>query len=67
MAQENAQRSFVAVKEMAKTRGEAYLEYAKRYLSQRSFRNAKATATEGKRLCRGPFSNTAILTRLAHW
>jgi hypothetical protein len=29
MAQENAQRSFVAVKEMAKTRGEAYLEYAK--------------------------------------
>jgi hypothetical protein len=40
---------------MAKTRGEAYLKFAKRYLSQRHFRNAKAAAVEGKRLCEGPF------------
>jgi hypothetical protein len=54
-AQQEAQRSLAAVKEMAKTRGETYLEYAKRYLVRRDFPNAKATATEGKRLCRGPF------------
>jgi hypothetical protein len=40
---------------MAKTRGETYLEYAKSYLSRRDFQNAKATAIEGRRLCRGPF------------
>ena len=55
MAQENAQRSFVAVKEIAKTRGEAYLEYAKKYLTQRDFRNAKATTVKGRRLCGGRF------------
>ena len=54
-ARQDAQRSLAAVKEMAKTRGEAYLKFAKRYLSQRHFRNAKAAAVEGKRLCEGPF------------
>ena len=44
-----------AVKEMAKMRGETYLELAKSYLSRRDYRNAKATALEGKRLCAGPF------------
>ena len=34
-ARQDAQRSLAAVKEMAKTRGEAYLKFAKRYLSQR--------------------------------
>jgi len=54
-ARQDAQRSLAAVKEMAKTRGEAYLKFAKQYLSQRHFRNAKAAAAEGKRLCEGPF------------
>jgi hypothetical protein len=54
-ARQDAQRSLAAVKEMAKTRGEAYLKFAKQYLSQRHFRNAKAAAVEGKRLCEGPF------------
>jgi hypothetical protein len=54
-AQENAQRSVAAVKELAKLRGEAYLEDAKKYLSRRDYRNARATAVEGKRLCAGPF------------
>ena len=40
---------------MAKTRGEAYLEYAKKYFSQRHLRNAKAAAVEGNRLCEWPF------------
>jgi len=53
--QQNAQWSLSAVKEMAKTRGEAYLEYAKKYFSRGDLRNAKATAIEGRRLCRGPF------------
>ena len=43
------------MKEMAKTRGETHLELAKSYLSRRDYRNAKATALEGKRLCAGPF------------
>ena len=44
------------MKEMAKTRGEAYLKFVKkRYLSQRHSRNAKAAAVEGNRLCEGPF------------
>ena len=43
------------MKEMAKTRGETYLELAKMYLSRQDSRNAKATALEGKRLCAGPF------------
>ena len=34
-ARQDAQRSLAAVKEMPKTRGEAYLKFAKRYLSQR--------------------------------
>jgi len=46
-ARQDAQRSLAAVKEMAKTRGEAYLKFAKQYLSQRHFRNAKAAAAEG--------------------
>src|SRR5664280_114839 len=54
-AQQDALRNLAAVKEMAKTRGETYLEYAKSYLSRRDFQNAKATAIEGRRLCRGPF------------
>jgi hypothetical protein len=53
--QQNAQWSLSAVKEMAETRGETCLEYAKNYLSRRNLRNAKATAIEGRRLCRGPF------------
>ena len=40
-AQQDAQRSLAAVKEMAKTRGETYLELAKLYLSRRDYRNAK--------------------------
>jgi hypothetical protein len=40
---------------MAKSHGETYLEYAKNYLSWRYLRNAKVTAIEGRRLCRGPF------------
>jgi hypothetical protein len=48
-------RRLAAVKEMAKTRGETHLELAKSYLSRRDYRNAKATALEGKRLCAGPF------------
>jgi len=52
--QQNAQWSLSAVKEMAETRGETCLEYAKNYLSRRNLRNAKATAIEGRRLCRGP-------------
>jgi hypothetical protein len=54
-AQQNAKRDLAAVKEMAKTRGETYLEYAKNYLIRRDLRNARATAIEGRRLCRGPF------------
>jgi hypothetical protein len=54
-AQQNAKRDIAAVKEMAKTRGEAYLEYAKKYFSRGDLRNAKATAIEGRRLCQGPF------------
>ena len=53
--QQDAQRNIIAVKEMAETRGETCLEYAKNYLSRRNLRNAKATAIEGRRLCRGPF------------
>ena len=52
--QQNAQWSLSAVQELAETRGETCLEYAKNYLSRRNLRNAKATAIEGRRLCRGP-------------
>ena len=55
VARPDAQRSVAAVKEMAKMRGETYLAFAKSYLSRRDYRNAKATALEGKRLCAGPF------------
>jgi len=40
-AQQDAPRNLAAVKEMAKTSGETYLEYAKNYLSRRDFQNAK--------------------------
>jgi hypothetical protein len=52
---QDTQRSLVAVKEMATMRGETYLELAKSYLSRRDYRNAKATALEGKQLSAGPF------------
>ena len=45
--QQDTQRNIIAVKEMAETRGETCLEYAKNYLSRRNLRNAKATAIEG--------------------
>ena len=60
---QDTQRSLVAVKEMAKMRGETYLELAKSYLSRRDYRNAKATALEGKRLGAGPF-HLAVRDRL---
>ena len=41
VARPDAQRSVAAVKEMAKMRGETYLEFAKSYLSRRDYRNAK--------------------------
>lgn len=47
-AQQNAKRDIAAVKEMAKTRGETYLEYAKNYLSRRDLLSARATAIEGR-------------------
>lgn len=53
--QQNAQWSLSAVKEMAETRGETCLEYAKNYLSRRNLRNAKATAIEGD-ACAGDHS-----------
>jgi len=53
--QQDAQRNVIAVKKMAKKRGETYLECAKNYFSRRDLLNAKATAIEGRRLCRGPF------------
>jgi hypothetical protein len=54
-AKQDARRSLAAVKEMGRARGETYLEYAMKYLTQRDFRNAKATTVEGRRLCGGLF------------
>jgi hypothetical protein len=42
---------FAAVKELAKMRGEAYFEDAKKYLSRRDYRNARATALERENAC----------------